>query len=46
MLHCNPNFSREQDKGSLQRGTNIWLKSWTESLHKVFFEQADETSKK
>lgn len=32
---------REQDKGSLLRPKNIWLKSWTECLRGVDFEYAD-----
>lgn len=36
-----PDLSREQDKSSLLRPTNIWLKSWTERLHGVVLEYVD-----
>lgn len=36
-----PDLSREQDKSSLLRPTNIWLKSWIERLHGVVLEYVD-----
>lgn len=40
-----PDLTREQDRGSLLRFTNIWLKSWTECLHGVVFEYAGRKKK-
>lgn len=36
-----PDLSREQDKSSLLRPTNIWLKSRTERPHGVVLEYVD-----
>lgn len=41
-----PDLSREQDKSSLLRPTNIWLKSRTERPHGVVLEYVDRDIKK